>query len=86
MAKVVRIDDFKQGKNKSGTGRATCDFHSVSDRTGEPIHGIAAMLHIMKQHGGPDQFLHKAVERGVKSTLREMASEVSRTNPLKRVS
>jgi hypothetical protein len=64
--KVVQLDQYRKGVTPI---KATCDFHAVSNRTGKPIHGVAAMLQTMGDHGGPDQFLHKAVELGVTHAL-----------------
>lgn len=55
MAKVVRIDDFKQGKNKGGARRATCDFHSVfrQDRRTDPRHCRNAPYHEATRRARP---------------------------------
>lgn len=82
--KVVQLDQFRQ-KGGQKPVKPTCGFHAVSHRTGKPIHGVAAMLQTMSDHGGPDTFLHKAVERGTKYALAELANEASGAN-LKKVS
>lgn len=82
--KVVQLDQFRQ-KGGQKPAKPTCGFHAVSNRTGKPIHGVAAMLQTMSDHGGPDAFLHKAVERGVTYALQELSYETSGAN-LKKVS
>lgn len=64
---VVPLDQYRKAAQKPA--KPTCGFHAVSHRTGKPIHGVAAMLQTMSDHGGPDQFLHKAVELGVSHAL-----------------
>ncbi len=64
---VVPLDQYRKAGQKPA--KPTCGFHAVSHRTGKPIHGVAAMLQTMSDHGGPDQFLHKAVELGVTHAL-----------------
>lgn len=80
---VVPLDQYRKSGQKPA--KPTCDFHAVSNRTGKPIHGVAAMLQTMGDHGGPDAFLQKAVERGTKYALAELANEASGAN-LKKVS
>ena len=79
--KVVPLDQYRNGGQKPA--KHTCDFHAVSNRTGKPIHGVAAMLQTMGDHGGPDAFLQKAVERGTKYALAELANEASGANQKK---
>lgn len=80
---VVQLDQFRQ-KGDQKPAKPTCGFHAVSHRTGKPIHGISAMLQTMGDHGGPDAFLHKAVELGVTHAIQTL-TDTSGAN-LKKVS